>query len=139
MMQSTLDTRLAASTTAFAAVLALSMSAYAQQVAGVAVDDLEEIDEIVVIGGDRPGDPTDHEPSYEDVLREQLIEDLERLEAMRDRDNEWRNYTTTSVNSSTRMSWGYDAEAESRMRRDTDLMDVQYETTKPASVFRVGF
>ena len=68
-----------------------------------------------------------------------VMKDLKNLKLEQGRQDAWRDYDPVVLESSPRISWGYDAEAEARMRRDTDLMDVQRETTQPASLFRVGF
>ena len=122
-----------------AAALAMSLPSIAQEDESAAADESETIEEIVAIGRTRPGDPVDHEISYDDQLRMRVMKDLKNLELEQGRQDAWRDYDPVVLESSPRISWGYDAEAEARMRRDTDLMDVQRETTQPASLFRVGF
>jgi hypothetical protein len=122
-----------------AAAFAISLPSIAQEEESEPAAEAEVIEEIVAIGRTRPGDPTDHEISYDDQLRMRVTKDLQNLKLEQGRQDAWRDYDPMVYESSPRISWGYDAEAEARIRRDSDLMDVQYETTKPASLFRVGF
>ena len=114
---------------------ALSVGALAQD-PSPEVD--ESIDEIVVVGGKKPGDQLDVDALYEAQLRERLMKDLEALQK-EEQEGRWASNTAGVVEVSSRMSLGYDPEEEARMRRETDFMDVQYETVKPASLFRVEF
>lgn len=98
----------------------------------------EVIEEIVVIGGQKRGDPVDVDALYEDMLRERLMLDQEQLRAMAEEDA-WRGSDTTIIESPSRMQWGYDPAEELSMRRESDLDDLSYIPTKPATLFRVGF
>ncbi len=102
--------------------------------------DEEVIEEIVVIAGDRPGDPVDVDALYEEMMRDMLRIDLDRLEVLED-DLAWRKETdkTINANSSSRIKWGYDPQDELRMRNDLDMSDVQGVPTRPATVFRFEF
>lgn len=102
--------------------------------------DEEVIEEIVVIAGDRPGDPVDVDALYEEMMRDMLRIDLDRLEVLED-DLAWREETdkTINANSSSRIKWGYDPQDELRMRNDLDMSDVQGVPTRPATVFRFEF
>ena len=103
-------------------------------------DDAEDevIEEIVVYGGERSGDPVDVEALYEEMLRERLMLERDQLRAMEE-DTSWRSSRTTDIESPSRISWGYDPAEELRLRRDSQLDDVQFITTKPATLFRVDF
>jgi len=102
--------------------------------------DEEVIEEIVVIAGDRPGDPVDVDALYEEMMRDMLRIDLDRLEVLED-DLAWREETdkTINANSSSRIKWGYDPQDELRMRNDLDISAVQGVPTRPATVFRFEF
>lgn len=97
----------------------------------------EAIDEIVVVVR-KSGDPVDVEAHYEELLRSRLVNDLQQLRDLEE-DYAWRTSGVTVVDSPSRISWGYDPDAELNMRRDTDLMDVQWVTARPATLFRVEF
>ena len=101
-------------------------------------ESVEEIEEIIVYGGQRRGDKVDLDALYEEELKARLMRDLEWLEEQ-DAKGRWSQTTTEPAQTSARMSWGYDPESESRMRRETDLMGPQRDTVQPASVFRVEF
>lgn len=100
----------------------------------------EVIEEIVVIAGGRSGDPVDVEALYEEMKRDMLRIDLDRLRDLED-DLAWRKETDKTINadSSSRIKWGYDPQDELRMRNDLDMSDVQGVPTKPATVFRFQF
>jgi hypothetical protein len=121
---------------ATAIAVLISASAYAQ----IAEDEEEVIEEIVVIAGGKPGDPVDVDALYEEMMRDMLMIDLDRL-AVLEEDLAWRKETDKTINadSSSRIKWGYDPQDELRMRNDLDMSDVQGTPTKPATVFRFEF
>ncbi len=122
-----------------AAAIALSGAiALAQEDATQDADEVEVIDEIVVVAGEKSGDPIDVEALYEEMMRERLMLDYVRLEELEEQ-NEWRGSTSLAVETPSRISWGYDPQDELRMRRESNLSDVQAVTTRPATVFRVEF
>ncbi len=122
-----------------AAAIALSGAiALAQEDATQDADEVEIIDEIIVIAGEKSGDPIDVEALYEEMMRERLMLDYVRLEELEEQ-NEWRGSTSLAVETPSRISWGYDPQDELRMRRESNLSDVQAVTTRPATVFRVDF
>ncbi len=114
----------------------LGAAALAQEETKEPAEEEEAIDEIVVVAGQRPGDPIDVEARYEALLRDRLIKDLERRDLEEDA---WRNSVSTYVEGPARIKWGYDPKDELRTRRSTALTDVQWETTKPATIFSVEF
>ena len=116
----------------------LGASAMAQDDVDDSLTEDEEIEEIVVIAGPRTGDPVDVEARYEAQLRERILKDLQRLREIEEEDA-WRSSLATHVEGPSRISWGYDPDDELRARRDTEMTDMNFETTKPATVFRVGF
>ena len=123
---------------AAAAMAITSAIALAQENAGQIADEDEVIDEIIVVAGEKSGDPVDVEALYEEMMRERLMLDQIRLQELEEQE-EWRNKTSMTVESPSRIKWGYDPQDELRMRRDSNLSDVQAVTTKPATVFRVEF
>ena len=124
-------------TYATAIAVFMSASAFAQ----IAEDEEEEvIEEIVVIAGEKPGDPVDVDALYEEMMRDMLMIDLDRLKVLEE-DLAWREETDKTINadSSSRIKWGYDPQDELRMRNDLDMSDVEGTPTKPATVFRFEF
>lgn len=101
-------------------------------------DDDEVIEEIIVYGGQKRGDPVDVEALYEEMMRERLMLEQEQLRVLRE-ESEWRSTNAATVEQPSRIQWGYDAEEELRMRRESDLDNVEFVTTRPATMFRVGF
>jgi len=112
-------------------------AALAQQEAEEQDREDENIEEIVVVAH-KSGDPIDIEANYEALLRSRLMQDLEQLRNLEE-DYEWRKTAGMSVENPTRIKWGYDPDDELSMRRETDLMDVQFVTTRPATLFRAEF
>ena len=122
-----------------AAAIALSGAiALAQEDATQDADEVEVIDEIVVVAGEKSGDPIDVEALYEEMMRERLMLDYVRLEEL-EKQNEWRGESSLASETPSRIKWGYDPQDELRMRRESNLSDVQAVTTKPATVFRIEF
>ena len=104
-------------------------------------EDTEEqasIDEIVVIGN-KDGDPVELEPSYEEQLRARIIAEYAREQALKD-EARWRESLPTAVEDGDgRILWGYDARAESRIRRELDLTELPVDTRKPARILSIRF
>jgi len=96
------------------------------------------IEEIIVYGGQKPGDEINLDALYEDELRARLMRDLEVIKQQED-EGRWNKTEASLVETPPRIRWGYDPDDEARMRRETDLMGVQREPTHPASLFRVEF
>jgi hypothetical protein len=127
-----------------AAVLAMAWLSFI--VAAQSVDDEDEstpdeevVDEIVVVV-DRDGDPVfDVDMRQEEILREKVFNEYFRLQALEE-EAAWRRADPDlEIKDSSRIKWGYNPQAEARMRRDTELTDLPIDTTKPATVFRVEF
>ena len=121
---------------AAAAVFGGSVTLAQEDVEQAADDDV--IDEIIVYGGEKRGDPVDIEALYEEMMRDRLMLEQDQLRALQE-ENEWRNSASTTVENPSRIQWGYDPADELRMRRESNLSDVEFVTTKPATVFRIGF
>jgi len=120
-----------------AAVVAIPLLTFAQDAEDQPKADDESIEEVVVYGN-RRGDPVDIDALYLEQFRKRVLDDYFRQQRLLERER-WRSSLETQVKSPSRIRWGYDPGAELRMRRETDLMDLPFETTRPASVFRLEF
>jgi hypothetical protein len=106
-----------------------------------AQEDAEEdevIDEIVVTAGRKSGDPVDVDALYDEMMRDRLMIDLDRLKVLEEQ-NEWRSSANTNVARPSRIQWGYKPQDDVRMGRDSNLSDEPFITTKPASLFQFEF
>jgi len=126
---------------AFVAMIATCISALA--IAQENDQDTEEeqeevIEEIIVYGGSRPDDPVDVEALYEEMLQEMLMTDIKSLRALEE-DQEWRNSDEKTTTETGRIKWGYSPQDDLRFNRQSELSDVQWITTKPATVFSFEF
>ncbi len=128
--------RLTARATLFAGLL-LGFMATAQEEGEP--EDEEEMDEIIVVV-DRSGDPImDVDLRHEEILRQQIMDEYFRLQRLEE-ENAWRQADPDLDPSKTsRIKWGYNPQAEARMRRDTELTDLPIDDVKPATIFRVEF
>ncbi len=99
-------------------------------------EEQEPMEEIVVIGN-KSGDPIDLEAQYEEQLRARIVADYLRQQTEEDEER-WRKSLPTSVERG-RIRWGYDAQAEARVRRDMALTDLPTDTVKPATIFSIEF
>ncbi len=102
----------------------------------VGENESEEIEEIVVYAY-RSGDEIDVDARYEEMFRSRASMELGRLEVLDD-EYQWRK-SMSENESESRIKWGYNAEAEQAMRRDTSLTDLPFENEKPATLFRIQF
>jgi hypothetical protein len=126
---------------AFAVVVVafIGTMAIAQEDVEETVEEEEEvIEEIIVYAGGRPDDPVDVEALYEEMMRDRLMTDMKRLEILEEQ-QEWRNSDDGTIETSSRMSWGYSPQDELRMRRESGIPEETYITTKPATIFRYEF
>jgi hypothetical protein len=105
--------------------------------AGAAASE-EVIDEIVVTAGKRPGGPVDVDALYEEMMRDRLMIDLDRLQVLEEQ-NTWRGNKDMELNSPSRIQWGYKPQDDIRMGRESNISDASFITTKPASVFQFEF
>ncbi len=97
----------------------------------------EEIEEIIVYA--RPSEKIDMDARYEELFRSRASTELARLDVL-DEEYEWRK-SMSENQSESRIKWGYNAEAEQAMRRDTELSNESADNTygKPATLFRATF
>lgn len=123
---------------ASAAMAFIGSIALAQENAEQVADEDEVIDEIIVVAGKKSGDPVDVDALYEEMMRERLMLDYIRLQELEEEDA-WRSSTSMAIESPSRIRWGYDPQDELRMRRESNMSDVSWVTTKPATVFSVDF
>jgi hypothetical protein len=120
----------------FYALAALPVAAQIDEDAADTEPD-EVIEELVVIGT-RPGDPADADPAYREVLRQQMMEEVERIRV--EEEEGWRNSNLNYQSSEeSRIVWGYDPKADREMRNDMEFNTLPGETTKPATLFRAQF
>ena len=100
-------------------------------------DTSEVIDEIVV-SASRDGDPKALELKKAEMLRAQVFA-LYR-EIKRDEEEQaWRSSMPKAYGNFGAIKWGYDPDAELRMRRESGLEDVQPGETRPATIIRIEF
>jgi len=95
------------------------------------------IEELVVVGT-RPGNQVEADPVYRDLLRQQMMDEVERMRL--EEENTWRdsnlNYRSSEE---SRIVWGYDPKADRDMRNDMDFDTMPGETVRPATLFRAEF
>ncbi len=120
-----------------AGLAAIPLLTLAQETEDQPQADDKAIEEVVVYGP-RSGDPIDIDALYLEQLRKRVLDDYFEQQRMMERQR-WRSSLDVKLKSPSRIRWGYDPGAELRMRRETDLMDLPFETTRPASIFRIGF
>lgn len=124
---------------AAAALVALfGVAAFAQQADEEPADEseaVEELEEIIVVAP-KPGSRRRVDKEYEDPTRARLLKELYELEALEE-EYEWRK--SAAVESPSRIKWGYDPRDDYKMRNEMDLTDLNFEQTKPATLFRLEF
>lgn len=121
-----------------AALLSVWMSARAQEEGATEAASQQTMEEIVVVGN-KGGDPVEIDAQYQERLRARIIDEYMRLQSAQE-EEQWRKSLPTAIKEpSSRISWGYDAQAESRMRREMELTDLPMDTLKPATVISVSF
>lgn len=102
------------------------------------VDESGKVVEELVVYGTRPGDQVEVDPMYEEMLRQQMMEEVQRMRLEEEED--WRNSNLTYRSSrESRIVWGYDPKADRDMHNDFDRNTLPGETTKPATLFRAQF
>jgi len=115
------------------ASIAFSQDEGVEQVDGATDEAIEE----VVVYAYKPGDEIDMDARYEELFRTRAAAELDRLDVLNE-EYEWR-VAMSEDESSSRIKWGYNPEAEMSMRRDTSLTDLPTDQVKPATLFRVQF
>ncbi|MDJ0758964.1 MAG: hypothetical protein QNJ19_06155 [Woeseiaceae bacterium] len=97
----------------------------------------EAIDEIVVRAS-RDGDPKKLELEKAEMLRAQVFA-LYREMKRDEEESEWRSSLPKAYGNFGGIKWGYDANAESRMRRESGLDDMDPDEIRPATIIRIEF
>lgn len=121
-----------------AALLSVWMTAGAQEEVATDAESQQTMEEIVVVAN-KDGDPIEIDAQYQERLRARIIDEYLRLQSEQE-EEQWRKSLPTAIREpSSRISWGYDAQAESRMRRELELTDLPMDTVKPATVISVSF
>jgi hypothetical protein len=119
-------------------VTLLAASVVAQEDENAPADESGEMIEELVVYGSRSGDKREVDPMYEEMLRQQMMDEVQRMRLEEEED--WRNSELTFQSSSeSRMVWGYDPAADRALRNDIDHNSLPGDTTKPATVFRAKF
>jgi len=121
--------------TAAALVALFGVAAFAQQADEEPADESEAIDEIIVVAP-KPGSRRRVDKEYEDPTRARLLKEHYEMEVLEE-EYEWR--TSATVDSPSRIKWGYDPRDDYKMRNEMDLLDLNWEQTKPATLFRLEF
>lgn len=108
---------------------------FAQQTDEEPADESKEVEEIIVVAP-KPGDRRRVDQEYEDPTRARLLKDLHEMQAIEE-EYAWRK--SAAVENPSRIKWGYDPKDDYQMRNKMDLQDPHWETTKPATLFRLEF
>ena len=93
------------------------------------------IDEIVVTA-QKPGDRRRLEMSYEDLMRQRLVEELDTMRREQE-EIEWRR--GPRIENPSRISFGYRPQERGREAPETPMTDLPVEYNKPATIFRFEF
>jgi len=109
--------------------------AFAQQADEAPADKDEVIDEITVVATKR-GDKKRIDAIYMDPTRARVLRDLSKLK-IDEEEYEWR--TATIVESPSRIKWGYDPRDDYEMRNRMSQQNLDWNQTRPATLFSVGF
>jgi len=121
--------------TAAALVGLFGAAAFAQQADEQPADESEAVDEIIVVAP-KPGSRRRVDKEYEDPTRARLLKEHYEMEVLEE-EYDWRK--SAAVESPSRIKWGYDPRDDYKMRNEMDLLDLNWEQTKPATLFRLEF
>jgi hypothetical protein len=122
---------------ALAASLA-SVPAAAQVDEGASDDDSGDVVEELVVYATRSGDPTDADPAYKEMMRLQMMDEVQRMRLEEEED--WRNSNLTYQSSQkSRIVWGSDPKTDRAMQEDFERNSLPGDTTKPTTLFRAQF
>ena len=120
----------------FVTLLAAPVAAQVEQ--NAPDDDSGEVVEELIVYGTRPGDQVKVDPLYEEMLRQQMMDEVQRMRLEEEED--WRNSNLTYRSSrESRMVWGFDPKADRDLHNDIDRNSLPGDTTKPATLFRAKF
>jgi len=122
---------------ALAASLA-SLPVTAQVDEGVADDDSAEVIEELVVYANRKGDQVEVDPVYQEMMRQQMMDEVQRMR--QEEEEDWRNSNLTYQSSKkSRIVWGSDPKTDRAMQEDFERNTLPGETTKPTTLFRAQF
>ena len=111
------------------------VSVLAQQADQEPAEGDESIEEIIVVEP-KPGARRRIDQEYEDPTRARIRKDLSEMKADQE-EYEWRK--AAAAEDQSRIKWGYDPSDEYQMRNEMALQDLNWDHTKPATLFRLGF
>lgn len=115
----------------------LALAQEEEQAAAEEPNDSKAIEEIVVRAS-RDGDPKSLELKQAEMLKAQVFAMYSQVK--RDEEEQaWRSTLPKAYGNFGRIKWGYDPDAELRMRRESGLDDVDPDTVRPATIIRVEF
>lgn len=97
----------------------------------------DQLTEEIIVYAPRLGDRIDVDARYEELLQSNLMKKFNRDRELEE-ESEWR-LALIQDKSASRIKWGYDLDAELRIRRNTELLDLSIDDTKPATIFRFEF
>ncbi len=121
--------------TAAALVALFGAAVFAQQADEEPANESEEVEEIIVIAP-KPGSRKRVDKEYEDPTRARLLKELYEMQAMEE-EYEWRK--SAAEDNPSRIKWGYDPTDDYKRRNEMDLLDLDWEKTKPATIFKLEF
>ena len=94
--------------------------------------------EEIVVRASRDGDPKSLELKQAEMLKAQVFAMYRQVK--RDEEEQaWRSTLPKAYGNFGRIKWGYDPDAELRMRRESGLDDVEPGAVRPATIIRVEF
>lgn len=97
------------------------------------------MDEIKVVASPQGRTAFDPEMQRQALMQEAIYTEM-RMRVRAEEESAWRQADADLKNQESRFKWGYNPQAEQRMRRDNEAMhDLPIDQVKPASLFRVEF
>lgn len=97
------------------------------------------MDEIIVVAGPDGQSPFEMELQRQEQMRERIYAEM-RLREREQAEAAWRQSDPDLENPASRIRWGYNPQAQQRMRRGNEGMwELPIDRVKPATVFRAEF
>ncbi len=119
-------------------IASLTAPVAAQIDASAPAGDSGEVKEELVVYGTRPGDQVDADPVYQEIMRQQMMDEVQRMRL--EEEEGWRNSELTYQSSQkSRIVWGSDPKTDRAMQEDFERNSLPGETTKPTTLFRAQF
>ena len=124
--------------TAAALVALFGAAVFAQQADEEPANESEEVEEIeeIMVVAPKPGSRKRVDKEYEDPTRARLLKELYEMQVMEE-EYEWRK--SAAEDNPSRIKWGYDPTDDYKRRNEMDLLDLDWEKTKPATIFKLEF